>query len=103
MLLNEKVKFLQKQNELIILLKLGKVIKKEDKCFQVPKWLASIFKFYYYSGVVFLVLFLIFLFISPYIDELYIRTIVSLFLYLLIECIFFIITPIYNVKCWKTY
>jgi len=84
-------------------IKSGKAIEKGNKCYQVSKWIAWIFHFYYYSGLpFFLILFLIYS-SSIFSDIFYMRVFYSILSILIFEFFLFILIPLKYVKCWEVY
>jgi len=95
----DKINLIKQDWAYIFSAKKGKLIEKGNKCYQVNKFFSWIFYLYYYSGLVFFVLFFIFLLQPHYFDTLIMRGIETIILYLIIESIIFFVLPIKKIVC----
>ena len=102
MKLNRKLKLIKKDFLNPFFIKTGKVIEIDNKCFQVPKWISIIF-YIYYSGVIFISIFILFTVVDIYIKNLFLSFILTLILYYIIEVIVFLFVPLKNIPCYKIY
>ena len=100
--LNRKLKLIKKDFLNPFFIKTGKVIEIDNKCFQVPKWISTIF-YIYYSGVIFISFFILFTIVDIYIKNLFLSFIASLILYYIIEVIIFLFIPLKDKPCYKRY
>jgi hypothetical protein len=101
--LKQKIKFIKKDKDLFFTLKTGTLIEMKNIYYQTPKWFANIFKFYYYSGMMFYISFILFLFTGFVSSNLYISIILTILLYLSLEFVFLILTPMKEIRHWKAY
>ncbi len=83
---------------LIFSIKIGKLIKKNNKCYQVPKWFAIFFKIYYSAPIFFIFLFLL---MPHFFSNLYLQICESLVVYLIIEYLMVLLIPLKEIKCKK--
>ena len=95
----DKINLIKEDWAYIFSLKKGKLIEKGNICYQVNKLFSWIFYLYYYSGLVFFVLFFIFLLQPHYFDSLMMQSIETLIVYSIIETIIFFILPIKKIVC----
>jgi fatty acid desaturase len=103
MTIQEKLNLLRQDWAYLISLKAGKVVEKNNKCYQVSKWIAWIFHFYYYSGFPFILIFFLIYISSVLSDILYMRIIYAILILLIFEFFLFVLIPINKTKCWKIY
>ena len=101
MRLNNKIKIFYSNLDLIFKIKVGKVIKKDNECYQVSKWIRWFF-IVYYGGIFFYVMMMIWIFIvEHFTNNLYIIIILTTLVYLLFEFLITLFIPLYKIKCWK--
>ena len=86
----DKIYLLKIDFAYLISIKIGKVVLKNNVCYQVPQWIAWIFYFYYYSGLGFYLIIFITYLNSIFTDILYLRFIYAIFIF-----IFFILQSNY--------
>ena len=84
----------------IFTIKAGKIIKKNNICYQTSRW-TSIFYKIYYGGPVFFLIMALYLGLPHFFNNIYIQMFETLFIFLLIEIVALYIVPISKVDCWK--
>jgi len=100
---NDKINMFYSNLDLIFKVKIGKVVRKGNDCYQVSKWIRWFFKLYYYGGIFSYVIFIIWVFIVEYIsNNIYIISLLTMIIYLVLEFLLSLSIPIYKIKCWKT-
>lgn len=103
MKIKDRLNLLKQDWAHMVSVKAGKVIEKNNECYQVPKWIAWIFHFYYYSGLPFIFIFFLIYISSVFTDIFYMRMIYAVITYVLFEFFIFILIPIDKIKCWQIY
>ena len=103
MTIKAKLNLIKQDWAYIFSIKTGKVVDTSNHCYQISKWIAWVFHFYYYSGLPFVLIFFLIYLSSIFTDIFYIRVIYSLFIFLLLEFVAFILMPLNKIKCWQKY
>ncbi len=85
----------------IFSIKLGAIKKVDNKCYKVKRWIEITFKIYYYSSAIYFVILFMFLMQPHIFDNILMKFIETIALYIIFEFIIIFIMPIEEVPCWE--
>ena len=93
-----KLKYIKNFTD-IFRIKEGEALIHNKRCYKVLPYISTFFKFYYYSGTIFLVVLFLFLLMPHIFDNLYVQILETIITYIFIEYILIIFLPLKEVKC----